>query len=79
MDTSGDEHANSRIAHYTSTDTFMVCVSTSSRTSLENVDRWIAEIRMHNITATVVLVLTKNDLSEQENAQVRYDDLVAKR
>ena len=57
----------------------MVCVSTSSRTSLENVDRWVAEIRLHNISAAIVLVLTKNDLSEDENAQVRYDDLVVKR
>ena len=48
VDTSGDELVNNRTAHYASTDTFMVCVSTSSRTSLENVDRWIAEIKMHN-------------------------------
>ena len=62
-DTSGDEHLGvNRAVSYNGADCFMLCVAVNNRTSLENVEKWMTEIKQIRPDAPILLVGTKSDL-----------------
>lgn len=69
-DTAGQEdYDRLRPLSYPNTDMFIVCYSTISRTSLENVkDKWLPEIRFECPNTPFVLVGTKCDVRENTKA-----------
>jgi len=80
-DTSGDEHLGvNRKVQYQGADCFMICVACNQQSSLENVERWLAEIREVEIEKPVALILTKSDLlAEQIENAVTGDELSEKK
>ena len=79
-DTAGQEdYDRLRPLSYPGTDVFIVCYSTVSATSLNNVkNKWIPEIRMHCPDARFVLVGTKCDLRGKHSENVTLVDAKAK-
>ena len=69
-DTAGQEdYDRLRPLSYPNTDMFIVCYSTISRTSLQNVkDKWLPEIRFECPNTPFVLVGTKCDVRENTKA-----------
>jgi len=69
-DTAGQENYDRlRPLSYPNTDVFIVCYSTISETSLQNVvNKWIPEIRRHCPNAPFLLVGTKADLRKDTRA-----------
>jgi len=63
-DTAGqEEYDRVRPLSYPNTDVFIICYSTTSRTSLEKVKgKWLPEIRVYKPNTPVVLVGTKCDV-----------------
>jgi len=70
-DTAGQEdYDRLRPLSYPSTDVFIVCYSTTSRTSLKNVlDKWLPEIRSHCPSTPFILVGTKSDVRTSKHYQ----------
>ena len=68
-DTSGDEHlsANRQIS-YNKTDCFMLCVSLNQRDRLENLEKWVNEIRTVCSDSPIILVGTKFDLRDENSS-----------
>ena len=69
-DTAGQEdYDRLRPLSYPNTDVFLICYSTTSRTSLENIKaKWLPEIRDHCPGTPFVLVGTKCDVRENSKA-----------
>lgn len=69
-DTAGQEdYERIRPLSYPNTDCFLVCFSVNSRNSYENVaNKWQPEIKYHCPKTPIVLVGTKGDLRNAENA-----------
>ncbi|XP_078662158.1 rho-related protein rac1A-like [Branchiostoma floridae x Branchiostoma belcheri] len=70
-DTAGQEdYDRLRPLSYPNTDIFLVCFAVNSRTSLANVEaRWKAELLRHEPDVPILLVGTKSDLRDEEEAQ----------
>lgn len=70
-DTAGQEdYDRLRPLSYPNTDVFLVCYSTTSRTSLKNVlEKWLPEIRSHCPSTPFILVGTKSDVRTNKQAQ----------
>eukprot|EP00092_Neocalanus_flemingeri_P025605 GFUD01027760.1.p1 GENE.GFUD01027760.1~~GFUD01027760.1.p1 ORF type:complete len:194 (-),score=61.30 GFUD01027760.1:60-641(-) len=66
FDTAGQEDFDRiRSQSFPDTDVFLVCFSTISKVTLENVKiKWIPEIRSHDKTTPIILVGTKIDLNK---------------
>ena len=72
-DTAGQaEYDRLRPLSYRNTDVFIICYSTTSRTSLKNVrTKWLPEIRGHCPNTPVVLVGTKCDVRKNSRDHKR--------
>ena len=72
-DTAGQaEYDRLRPLSYPNTDVFIICYSTTSRTSLENAKaKWLPEIRGHCPNTPVVLVGTKCDVRKNSKDHKR--------
>ena len=70
-DTSGDEQLNvNRAVQYNKSDVFLVCVAINSKTSLENVNKWVNEIRQVCPNTPILLILTKIDLEDYTSPEL---------
>ena len=71
-DTSGDEHLGvNRQIQYKGADIFIVCVAANAPDSLRNVNKWTNEIRSIRPLAPIMIVLTKGDLVEYLEPNMR--------
>ena len=62
-----EDYDRLRPLSYPQTDIFLVCYSTDSRTSFENIrQKWIPEVRHHCPDTPIVLLGLKNDLRNGE-------------
>ena len=57
----------------------MICVASNQPSSLENVERWLAEIREVELEKPIALILTKSDLIEALDDCVKIEALDEKK
>ena len=75
-DTSGDEHLGiNRKVQYQGADVFMICVACNNPESLENVQRWKAEMQEIEPSKPIAIILTKQDLIDAVDNAVSMEDI----
>jgi small GTP-binding protein len=79
-DTAGqEEYSRLRSLAYPMTDVFILCYSTISKTSFENIkDHWYKELRHYSPSAPIILVGTKVDLRKIIAEHISYEDGIMK-